>query len=557
MHSTPRALERVYVAATATLVPVLLVVHGLAAVLHVVPGISPGAVAVTGGVVFVGVVHALVQRFRPSLPMWTWLVAPATTALALDLLTEAHAGALALAICGSAQGWAQARLARALPESVDGLLRRHPLRAVGWALLAVLAVVQTSRLAAHQADLQVDWWVTTQHPDWCTHQCLAMYVYVADLNRQGQANIYADELYPPFEVGGSPTTVENLESHLQCGFEYPPPFLVLPRILLGFTNDFHVIRPIWFAINGLGFLVAAVVLGSWIGGARGRLALWLLPAVWCAVPTLQAFQFGQFHLLAYALALGGMLAFERRRASLGGALLAASVIVKIFPGVLLVLLATQRRWRELVATLIWMSVYTVAALPLLGTAPFTAFVTSKLPSMLDGSAFIAPADGDMMVAILIGITALPWRLHNLGLTFLPEQLGPWMGHALGLTVLAILWRARRATPSRAQAATFWLALLNLVVLLGPAAFCDYIPATNLWMLSLVSLDLARSRTTAILLGIAWIQLATLVGTFPFPDNPTATWEEAVSATQLATFTVLITLTLLALNLWCLLRAEKA
>jgi len=320
--------------------------------------------------------------------------------------------------------------------------------------------------------------------------------------------------------------------------------------LLRITHDFYVIRPIWFALNGIGFLALAVVLGLWVGGPRGRLALWLLPAVWCAVPTLQTFQFGQFHLSAFALALGGMLAFEKRRTGLGGALLGAAVVTKIFPAVLLLLLASQRRWREVLATLIWVGAFGVVSLLFLGIAPLQAFLSYKLPSMLDGSAFIGPGDDDGLVAILTGITALPWRLRILGLTFLPPWLGPWMGHALGLGFLALVWRAGRRTTGRSQAAMLWLALLNLVVLQGPTAFCDYTTATHLWLMSFLATDMARSRTMAIVWWIAWLHFATLIGTFPIPDEPTGEWPGVSDVKLVAASTLLMTVFALGLNLWC-------
>jgi len=551
-ESSRPAFERVGVAATATLIPSLLLVHGLAALLHVEQGKSPGAVAVSWAVVAVGLVHALVQWRWARVPMWGWIVTPTAAALWLTATVGGFAGALAVLACSTAQGWSQSRIALLLPQTIDGRFSRRRWTTVAWSLLALLAVVQTARLSSHEADPEVGWWVTTKHSDWTSHLCTPAYVYAADLHRQGETNIYDSSHYPAFDPAAEPhATVENLGAHVECSFQYPPTFLLLPWLALRFTNDFYVIRPVWLALQGLGFLAVALSLSLWVGGARGRLALWLLPAVWVAVPTLQNFQLGQFHTSTMALALAGMLAFETRRLGLGGGLLAAAVVTKIYPAVLLLLLLFQRRWRDLGTTLAWIAVLGISGLALLGAAPHRAFF-DHLPHLLDGAAFDSPFwdpnTRDVMTAIKIGVSEIPGRLRLLGVTLIPAELGSWLSHALGIGILALVWRAGRRTTSRSHSVILWLALLNLVVLQGPAAFIDYVPATSLWLLSFVSLEMAWNPRIAIWLTVCWAQLSTLLGSFPTPSYP--------SNAQVAASSLLVTTLVLGLNLWCAMRTDS-
>lgn len=542
--STPSALPRVGIAAVATLVPSLLLVHGIAALIHVAPGISPAAVAVSCTVIVVGLVHALVQWRRPKVPVWGWIITPLAAAFLLAVITRSVSGALSVATCCTMQGWAQSRVSLALPPSIDSQIGRRPWRSVAWSLLALLAVVQTARLSSHEADQGVAWWVTTDNPAWAAHLCTPAYVYAADLHRQGETNIYEESHYPPSDDPnkGSHPTVKNLSGHIECAFQYPPPFLLLPWAALQLTNDFYVVRPVWHALQGLAFLAVAVALCLWIGGPRGRRALWLLPVVWVAVPTLQTFQFGQFHLSAFALAAAGMLAFESRRVGLGGALLGAAVVTKVYPAVLLLLIASQRRWQDLGMTLIWMAAFGILGLVILGPDPYQAFLSYQVPRILDGSAFPTPSDGDEMTAIMTGVSSLPERMRILGLPILPLQIGPWLGRALGLGILAIIWRAGRRTSTRSRLVMLWFGLLNLVVLQGGAAFCDYTPATSLWLMTFVTMGMARNRLIAVVLWVSWLHLTTLLGTFPLPGYP--------SNAQFAASTILMTLLILTLNLWC-------
>ena len=546
------AFERVGIAAAASVVPALMIVHAVNAAIPSQSGPHAKALSIAIGVI--ALVHAVIQWRRAAMPIWSWAFAPSIVAALLAWTNGDFAGVIALVACGTLQGWFQARLARSLPSTVDGMLRRHPVRSIAWSLLVLLAIVQTVRLSNHEADPSTGWWVVSRHPAWTAHQCSSAYIYAADLHIQGEPNIYLGDHYSD----GPAPTVENLSGNVDCAYQYPPPFLLLPWVALQLTNDYFTIRPIWLALQGLGFLATAALLGLWVGGPRGRLVLWLLPAVWIAAPTLQNFQFGQYHLSAFALALGGMLAFEKRRTVLGGALLGAAVVTKIYPAVLLVLLVAQRRWRELGFTVFWIVGIAGLGLAILGPAPYEAFVFYHLPRVLDGSAFPSPNADDGMTAILTGITAMPGRLRILGLDFLPQALGSWLGYALGLAILALVWLHRNRTTDRGQDLVLWFVLLNLVVMQGGAAFVDYAPATTLWLLTLLGYDATRSRFNAVWLVLVWIQLATLLGTFPIPDKPDTPWgEDVIRTTQVAAASVLVTIFLLWVNFWGALRRIPA
>lgn len=150
-----------------------------------------------------------------------------------------------------------------------------------------------------------------------------------------------------------------------------------------------------------------------------------------------------------------------------------------------------------------------------------------------------------------------YGLEILGAPPLPDELGPWLGRALALVILAIVWWAgRKGTTSHAHSVMLWLALLNLIVLQGPVAFVDYTTATSLWLLTFVSLDMARSRAIAIGGWICWLLVGTLLGTFPIPDDPTGVWPQiVVSLVLVSATTLVITMLLVPLNLWCAMRRD--
>ncbi|MBZ0269353.1 DUF2029 domain-containing protein, partial [bacterium] len=307
-------------------------------------------------------------------PAFVALFGDAGDPAAVRLLHPAIIPALLVAASAAWSAW------RLLPAPIDGAARSRPVRATLWILLAVVSVVQTARLSVHLVDPESDWWVTTTHPFWAKHACMGAYFYAADLDRQGEENVYDAGHYPGLtpDVGVHPT-IEHLVP--EDPYQYPPQFLLLPRLAMAFSNDYHSIRAVWISLQALLFLSLAVVVARWAGGRAGRLALWLVPLLWISVPSLLNFQYGQFHVTTIALAVGALVAFERRRDALGGLLLAVAVLAKGFPGIVLLPMVLQGRWRSVGWTAGWAAAWSFVAWGVLGPEPFHAFVAHHVANL--------------------------------------------------------------------------------------------------------------------------------------------------------------------------------
>ena len=283
------------------------------------------------------------RRWAPLLS----LAAAGVAVAALQSLTPgAWASASALFVTGPAVSLLGLALGRRLPDSVDTVGARRPAVVVVWGLLALSMVVQTGRLATFMRDPSFDWYLTTRHPFWAKHECMPAYIYGAELSARGVENVYDAAHYPGLNPQAAPHT-DMVDMAPEDPFQYAPQFLLLPRAAVAMTSDYPTIRLVWFGIQTTFFVAVAAGLALWVGGVAGRMGLWLLPLAFTAFPALHNFQYGQFHLAGIALAVGGMLALERRRRALGGLMIAAAVCAKIFPGIVLVILAVQRRWRDL------------------------------------------------------------------------------------------------------------------------------------------------------------------------------------------------------------------
>lgn len=374
-----------------------------------------------------------------------------------------------------------------LPRSLDGASRRRRVRTALVVLVGIVTIVQTARLGAHMEDITSEWWVSTTHPLWSKHACMTAYVYAADLDRQGEPNVYDAGHYPGLTPSAEPhPTVENLT--VEDPYQYPPPFLLLPRLAIALSNDYLSIRAVWYSINVLLFLGTALLLARWVGGRAGAFAAALVPLAWISTPSLLNFQYGQFHVATVALAVAAFLAFERRRPRLGGALLATAILAKGFPGILLIPMLLQRRFREVAWTGAWTVGLTALAWGVLGSEPFRAFVEYQIGHVGSGAAFAFDEAWPDFKALLLAGNVSPFsmvrKLGELGVAGATDVTARIVHGIFALGILGVALIASRVRARHARAVV-WLALLNLAAMTSPAAWGDYVPVGTLWLLTLL------------------------------------------------------------------------
>jgi hypothetical protein len=390
--------------------------------------------------------------------------------------------------------------------------RRRPVVATLWVLLALVALAQIGRLTAFMIDDSNTWGSAFPDPKATRHQCLAAYVHAADLSRRGEKNVYAARHYPAFKFHpgqtepdqGGESPVRGLGPYLLDAYEYPPPFLVLPRAALAVTNDFDVIRTVWFFIQLLAFAGVVVLCASWIGGREGLVAGLLLPALLASLPTMLGLQFGQFHSTAIVLSVGAMLAFEAKRPALGGAALACALVAKVFPGILLVPLALQKRWREVAWTVAFSVAITLLSLAVLGTAPFRAFFAYQLPRIASGEAFSFFERNLFFISRNASIYGIVIKLRELGVPGMSHGLARAVSWVYTAVLVWFAWLASRPR-DRLRTAQAWVALLFLASLRSPLAPTAYGVVPALWLLTLLCAEIRGRRPVLVASVVAsWI-----------------------------------------------------
>jgi len=515
------SLERRFVAAAASTAATVVWSHGLAALLrHLGPADAPlAAWALTFGAVAAALAGAAAWPSRLA-PAASGIVA-ATGAGATALLQPgAGAAALALLAVAPLASWGGENLGHRLPDSIDGALRRRRWAAPLWATVALVAVAQVGHLATWMTDPGATrFLLATDNPFWAGHECLPAYLYGDELAARGEPNLYDGAHYPGLNPEANPST-QMAGMHPEDPYQYPPQFLLLPRLARTLTHDYGTVRVVWFALQAT--LLAGVFswLALWTGGRAGRLAAWLLPLVLSAFPTLYALQYGQFHVTAVALSIAALLAFEGRRRALGGALLAVAVSAKLFPALLLLPLVVRRRWRELGWTAAFGALFALLGLAVLGPVPYAAFFESHLPHLADGSAFAFdvawPELRELVIADNQGFPGLLTKLDELGVPGLEGDVRrvATLLYLAAIAAAALLFGRREAELPRPARAAGWLALVGLGSLASSGAWGDYVPLTAVWLLALLAARLREGARFAVLLVACWILQYTLLGTTP-------------------------------------------
>jgi hypothetical protein len=374
--------------------------------------------------------------------------------------------------------------------------------------LLALALVQFARVSVFMADSSRTAYALLPFSSWDTrHSCASAYFVAAQAAGEGQ-NVYDETLYSlPGDPSAQrkPRTIDRFNVDV---YEYPPPFLLLPRAVLLVAPDFLGFRFVWFVLNALVVLVALVGVARAMGEPEATRALLLAPLVLAALPMLSALQKGNLQLVVVSLSMLAMLLIERERPAAGGLLLAYATASKLFPGLLLVYLLVRRRWRALGWTAAWGVVLTLAALADIGWPPFRAFF-DHLPLLLGGEAFPAFRNPGA-VANNFSIPGLVFKLKILGIGSLGFGASKIVGWVYTVVVLwATVALARRAHAAR-ELPIVWLAIIVLASLRSPFLPPAYAAFPPVWLLSLLAAQRAPTARLALLTLGVWLALSVFV-----------------------------------------------
>ena len=336
------------------------------------------------------------------------------------------------------------------------------------------------------------------------HNCLTAY-YVSAKAASTTQDIYDDALFTaPDDVPDKPRKPLTLGAFKIDVFEYPPAFLLLPRALIKLAPDFTRLRMLWFGLSGGVVLLAFLAVSRFLSPAAGTRALLLAPLVWLSFAMLSCLQKGNVQVVVIAASMLAMVLFASERDAAGGAILAFVTLSKIYPGMLILLLLVQRRWRAMAWTAAAGILFSVVSLIDTGWTPYASFL-HRLPQILGGEAFPAfrnPA----AIAINVSIPGLVFKLGQLGvpgMSFLASKIVGW---AYTLVIVAAIVLLGRRTLEKDELPAISMAILILATLRSPFLPLGYAAIPPLWLLTLMAARFAPTGRILAIVAILWLAL---------------------------------------------------
>jgi hypothetical protein len=353
-----------------------------------------------------------------------------------------------------------------------------------------------------------------------THSCGSAY-WIAGRVVKTRPDVYDDTHYNLPQADPTAMRIARKLGRLNMdNYEYPPPFLIVPRGLGLVTSDFWGFRRLWFALN-LGFvLVVAVLVARRLDARLGTHAVWLTPFVIAGPAIIATFQVGNVQMAMIALAVLAMYCIDRRADALGGFLLAGAILGKLYPGVFVVYLLLRREWRPVAWTAVFGAALIAVSIADVGLEPYRAFLR-EMPGLMSGQAFSAFRNPGA-IGNNGSVPGLIFKLKMWGVPHMGFEAMRVVGWLYTLVVVAgAIWLARRVRPEGREP-VIWLAILVLATMRSPfMATYAFFPV--MWLAVLAAPLEWRASRIALPILLCWCALALGFGPASLPPQWNAVW----------------------------------
>ena len=286
---------------------------------------------------------------------------------------------------------------------------------------------------------------------------------------------------------------------------HPPTSILvtLPVGLLTYANAFFA----WNVVSLMALVTSLLLISRSLSitwNAARVLRVYSLALV-CSPLNAQTYH-GQLNLLLLIMIVGAWAADRRGGAATAGILLGAATVIKLFPGLLFIFPALQRRWRVLAWGGLTMGALTLATVATLGTSAFRDYFATSAPTISEWRS----AWGNLSLFGLWSKLFDPSARQAAGLVnpvWRNETIARFATVASDLALLAVLaYTVARARSRPQRDVAFSLAVI-VTLLVSPVLWSHYLvllllPIVVLW--TTLPASSALRWTVGIMACVLWI-----------------------------------------------------
>jgi hypothetical protein len=379
------------------------------------------------------------------------------------------------------------------------------------------------------------WEASVVRPMRSAHSCVSSY-WFANEAIQHTANVYDESLAAEPQADKTAQRIPRKIGPFNIDqFEYPPTFLLVPRLLSWVAPDFWTFRHVWFVLNILVVFGAALAIALRLDAATGTKSVLLTPFVVAGPAIIATFQMGNVQLAVVALSMLAMLLFERRSYAAGGLVLAYVTAAKLYPGVFVLYLILRREWRAVAWTAAFGAALVGLSLAVFGWPPFAAFL-EHMPKLMSGEAFPAFRN-PLAISVNQSVPGIAMKLRLFGVPGMDFGTMRVVGWVYSLVVIAgVVWLALRVHPNRREPVV-WLAILVLATMRSPF-LPTYAPFPSMWLATLLAaLAWRRGVREAVPAIACWLVLSIGFGPGGLPLHWNTLWSTVLTVTAFVVVTL--------------------
>ncbi len=357
------------------------------------------------------------------------------------------------------------------PESIDDWIRKtNQFWLILWCVGVLFSWFYLGRIVTYLTDSQYT--NASLLPDdlfLTRHSCLTAYLHGAILLDDPMANVY-DLKYVDLKMEDPlPECAAHFHPFKLDAYGYPPPFLLVPKLLHLFTKNFFSLRALFSGFSMLFVLFTIFKIAKVLGGVFEKRILLFTPILTFSPPLIVGLQIGNVHLIIVCMCILSWIMMENKNTVLSGFLISLGTIFKIFPGLLGIILFVNKKYKIIFATALSAILLIGLSIPILGIKVWKDFIFYQMPNLETGRALGFLADDVKTIDFNIAPFGIPFKLAYLKIVDWGWAEAKIFTTLFSIFLLVVSILAGRIQGSKSHRLSIWISITMFASLRSPYA----------------------------------------------------------------------------------------